>query len=250
MCATVALPAYRPTVPLPEGDGDEEIRVNKARTPPEPPTADTVIGRLLIIDYRDASDSLSQRRIVPLEVFEAADRLYVAAHCLERADDRRFRVDRMLGVSCGLTGEDLGAPGRLFAPTRSTSARLRPDEGTMAVQYGLRVLATLAKADGHLHPAEAGVMRRFAREALGPERQRHAEHLADWGERQSPHRGIFQQSLTHLVAHHRSLLPALLEACGRLISADGDLDAAELAWMDELIDLFGRNGLEVVKDEP
>ena len=73
--------------------------------------------RKLLVDYRDASDQLSQRTLRPLGCFYWGKVWTLAAWCETRHNFRTFRLDR-IGRVCavaGRTGEFRDEPGKILA---------------------------------------------------------------------------------------------------------------------------------------
>ena len=73
--------------------------------------------RTLLVDYRDASDQLSQRTLRPLGCFYWGKVWTLAAWCEHRHDFRTFRMDRISSVCAvaGRAGEFRDEPGKTLA---------------------------------------------------------------------------------------------------------------------------------------
>ncbi|MFN7110300.1 MAG: WYL domain-containing protein [Brevundimonas sp.] len=205
--------------------------------------------RLFIVDYVDALGEASRRRIAPREIFDSGGQRYLEAFCVSRNDLRRFRLDRIQGVFCDDTGEDLGEASDLFSPDASGDRSASVSPGLDMMQHALRVLAALGRADGALDEAEIAVMASFVRATIGAENARLVKFLTGWGARQAPDLEEYRSSLDRLAQQHQAALPNLLDACGKLISADEDVSPAEMEWMDHLVEVLGRYGLEVQTDD-
>lgn len=73
--------------------------------------------RKLRVDYRDASEQLTQRTLRPLGCFYWGKVWTLGAWCESRHDFRSFRLDRMEGVQCvqGAGGQFRDEPGKTLA---------------------------------------------------------------------------------------------------------------------------------------
>lgn len=205
-------------------------------------------GRLFIIDYVDAFGERSTRRIAPREIFDSRAMRYLEAFCVSRNDLRRFRLDRILSVSCDQTGEDLGKAAGLFKPMEVDVPSVR-NSTIAAVRHGLTILAALAWADGEVAQEEIAEMEAFTRTVMASDSPRFLQQLVAWACSRPPAPEAVRESLERLSSDFADLLPALLNTCGRLISADGDVGQAEIAWMDQMIEVLGLYGVSVVTDE-
>ena len=63
-----------------------------------PPVLETALseGRRLWLRYRSPQGQVSERWVEPLDVSDDGQTVYLAAYCLERCDQRTFRLDRIL----------------------------------------------------------------------------------------------------------------------------------------------------------
>lgn len=202
--------------------------------------------RLFIIDYVDATGERSQRRIAPREIFDSSGRSYLEAFCISRNDLRRFRLDRVRAVFCDATGEDLGAACQLFQPE---APEPDPQDGSPTLdmmQHCLRVLAGVAWADGSLDDNELQEIGVFVRALIPRKSAKLSDFLTAWGGRQRPDIEAFRASIERVAQNHASVIPDLLDACGRLASADGEVRDVELEWMDHVVEVLGRYGMAVV----
>lgn len=65
-----------------------------------PPPLETALGdgRRLWLRYRNQQGQVSERWVEPLDVTGDGRTLYLAAYCLEQAEQRTFRLDRILAM--------------------------------------------------------------------------------------------------------------------------------------------------------
>ncbi|HEX7760740.1 MAG TPA: WYL domain-containing protein [Caulobacteraceae bacterium] len=153
--------------------GFEGPRLPEADVIPDPasPVVDDAVTeavgqRAFVITYRDHAGQLSERRVVALEVFEEGGAVFLRARCLERQALRAFRVDRMVSIRSGVTGEDLGPPETVFHAAMAHPALRRLNSARATVRYALRALMTVARADGEVLPEELDVVEVFLEMAL------------------------------------------------------------------------------------
>lgn len=221
--------------------------------PAEPVVPDDVVealkNRAFVIVYVDTSGNESERRIMCREVYPSGGKTYVQAICLERRAPRLFRVDRIEEVYCGVTGENLGAPDIVFVswgPERPVRRPPQPDPAVTAARRALRVLATLARCDGAVHPSEERVIREFLDAGLpaGVSAKDRAE-LLDYGLRLAPSYGSFVESFEQLLEASPRLVPAVLMAAIDVAEADGHWHPEEMEAIKFLIDVARENGVEV-----
>lgn len=147
---------------LPEVDADDDQSdVGNA------PDLASVAGIGCIVTYGDSKGNVSIRRVTCRKLSHKADVTYLQAFCHERSALRTLRVDRMVEVACGVTGE-VFTPGATFFRGYSVAS-----EGGAAVGFGLHVrlaadlkaglnvLSFLAKVDGKVVPEEQEVIKQY-----------------------------------------------------------------------------------------
>lgn len=234
---------------LPDFDDEEEVPAA-----PDLPNdaAEALKNRAFVIVYVDTSGNESERRIMCREVYPSGGKTYVQAICLERRAPRLFRVDRIEQVYCGVTGEDLGEPSVVFVSwgaERPVRRPPQPDPAITAARRALRVLATLARCDGAVHPSEDRVIRAFLDESLptGVSAKERAE-LLDYGLRLAPSYGSFVDSFEQLLETSPRLVPAVLVAAIDVAEADGHWHPEEMEAIKFLIDVAREGGVEVQID--
>jgi hypothetical protein len=76
-----------------------------------PPLLETALGegRRLWLRYRSPQGQVSERWVEPLDVTGDGQTLYLAAYCLQRGEQRTFRLDRILEMR--LDGDSYGGLG-------------------------------------------------------------------------------------------------------------------------------------------
>lgn len=72
-----------------------------------PPLLETALseGRPLWLRYRSPQGQISERWVEPLDVTGGGQALYLAAYCLERGEQRTFRLDRILAMRLDETSD-------------------------------------------------------------------------------------------------------------------------------------------------
>jgi hypothetical protein len=211
-------------------------------------------GRMLVIEYSDSKGALSCRRITfrRIEHLPSTNddgRYYLIGWCHERRALRSFRVDRLLSLMDGRTGEifepiesgiellseagfvSRSAPAR--APTRSARSLLRD---------GLKILTFLARCDGAAHPSEMEIIADYCREraaqvGLGVDGSI-IEGILDEADR------LYPDTDTFLDAAERAFRDQangtlLISKARALIIADGLLHEREVQFLRELDALVG-----------
>lgn len=210
---------------LPELDADGWDEEDDAE-----PDLEGVAGVGCVITYADSSGFESVRRVTCRKLSRKGVATYLQAFCHEREALRTFRVDRILEVACGATGE-------VFSPASDYFGNYQVEDGGAAINWGLgvqaaadlraglNVLAFLARCDGRVVEEERVVFGdfcqsfavRFGSESFEYEAAgRHAEQLA-------PDAETFYVALLRLkrAGAPPGLARLALQSSGRLIDADG-----------------------------
>ncbi|ATC34142.1 hypothetical protein CA606_18390 [Caulobacter vibrioides] len=199
-----------------------------------------LFGRALIIDYIDAQDVASFRRISVRNCYASGNYSYVAARCLERQAHRVFRIDRIDSVACGVSGEDLGDPERFFVPAPpaigSRAGRLgRKPLPHPELRAAIRALITVARADGFIHPSERQVIQSFLKVAGASLSE------AERGEMLQRALGLnadceaFYRNLRIMFQAGEPLASTTIAAMGDLARADGEVSDDEMFLVSEMI---------------
>ena len=96
------------------GDSSKRPAATASKSLPAP-GAD-LINRAFVAVYTDGRGADTERQLVCKSVYRSGDRVYMDAVCADRRALRTFRVDRILELYCGQTGEDLGDPSSVLLP--------------------------------------------------------------------------------------------------------------------------------------
>lgn len=214
--------------------------------PPEEAEDAPVAGRGFIICYVDANGNPSERRIICRRVYEADGLFYVGATCLERHAARTFRRDRIREVYCGVTGEDLGRPDRVFLASEFNEDRPRPPAEDRRVKAAIRVLMTVARSDGEVHVAERRVLQEFIRAAIDPKRPSgDVASLYDYGLRVAPDFEEFMKSVATVCKGPDCLAALMFDAMIDMGNADGQFVLSELEVVQDIAELAQEHGHEI-----
>jgi hypothetical protein len=141
------------------GDDTVDMAVDALR-------ADLAEGRDLAfrIEYVDASGKATERSVRVMSVDARGAGGSILAWCFLRSALRKFRSDRVRLMWWLDTGEVVDDPGQLL----DQLADAAPDDAAVApLRAGLRLLAWVARADGHFDPREASAMVDFVEECAG-----------------------------------------------------------------------------------
>lgn len=214
------------------------------------------LNRALVIEYEDAAGEPSTRRINLKEIFGSRGRIYLECYCLERQAPRRFRADRVIDVYCGVTGEDIGPPERLFQPRYTDDdafARARkPSPPKILVQESddlrrmraaLRVLMTIARSDGRVHPGEEKVVGDFI--SLHWRGDENGDGLMMEALCLAPSFEGFLDSCNAVFAEADDLAVAVIQVAGPLCMADGDVTDREISLLEDISMIARAYGLPV-----
>lgn len=208
--------------------------------------AESITGRVLIIEYRDTRGQVSNRQITCRNLADRAGTLYLQAWCHARRAPRCFRVDRIAGLADSTSGEIYDVADFFRAAPR--------EESHSAYHFGLsvrqfadfnaalNVLAFLARCDGRWHPMEGERIEQFVssywlRSEIRSDLdlatvRRHVDRLA-------PDAESFWVSLSRC-AEHPVLRPIIRQHAGAVVDADGVHHPQELYW-GRMIDEFIAN---------
>jgi hypothetical protein len=212
-----------------------------------------VRGTTIGIEYIDAGDRKSCRRITIIDLYRTADgTAYLRSHCHETDATRTFRLDRIQKI-IDLDGIPYEPHAffreQLRVTIESIERRRRPlnfDPGAAqkkAAAGGARILAVLARSDGMMHSAEAEV-------------------IVDYMEEKSARLGIYttEEDREALTAHVKRMRPTpnmirsflldleqadiadkhlFLQSAMALIRADGKIAQDELRLLAALGERLG-----------
>jgi hypothetical protein len=200
--------------------------------------------RAFVLVYRDVAGVVTERRVICRVVYEVEGVRYMQAHCLERNAPRCFRIDRIRELYCGVEGVLLGAPNVVLSPFGLSAVRPTRNHMPTAIERrvrnGVRLLMTLARCDGHLHPNELLIVERFVDAAMpanSPDAVKAA--IKAYAHRLAPSFETFLDVAN--VALKPDKRGALLLASARdLIGSDGKISEEERALIADLESLMSR----------
>ena len=234
---------FKPILPssedaeLDEWDDDDEVISDLA----------SIGGVGCVIIYLDSGSDESVRRITCRRLSSKGPVIYLQAYCHERGALRTFRMDRIACVTCGETGEVFDNPAQFFSEFKCE------DDGGAAVGWGLgvqlacdlraslNVLAFLARADGRVCDAEAGVIRDwckvFAYSIAG--KAFDVDAAAKYARKLAPDGETFFVSLRRFERQgaYPRLRPLVLSAAATIVRADGEVDETE-AYLWEKVEAY------------
>jgi uncharacterized tellurite resistance protein B-like protein len=228
---------------LGNADPDDTIPpINQKLAPPKGQDRD---GRSFIIEYRDSTNKVSERRVTVSYIYKSGVYGYVMALCHERKAMRTFRLDRVVGLYSAITGEAL-QPIRVHlrplwsrAPVaegsagseRSLTINMKP------LRAAMRVLMTLARCDGHTHSLEVKVVKDFINEIAPRFNLGDSEilELAAYARYLGPNLTDFEKDLRQAFSLKGYSAFALVQYARLLIVADKKLANEEFLMIGDLM---------------
>ena len=193
--------------------------------------ADLAEGRDLAfrIEYVDASGKSTERSVRIMSVDSRGGGGSVLAWCFLRSALRKFRSDRVRLMWWLDTGEVVDDPGQLL----DHLADAAPDDAAVGpLRAGLRLLAWVARADGHFDRREAAAMVDFVEECAG--RLLNREALMTEFRALYPSPASAQSSMKAVKRWPADRKRELLRAIEALISADGEHSIEEFERAAEI----------------
>lgn len=225
---------------------DVEVDYDHNQTPSWQADIISVSGLPFIITYQASKGEQTQRLITCQRIDRNADILYLWAFCHHRQAVRQFRLDRIIEIADGTTGELLDPPLVFFAQFEvDRSQKSKPGWGLNVRQRAdfvavLNALVFMARCDREYHPLERQaiedcVARYWLRfEAPGdPD----LDAILTHADRLAPDAETFFVSLNRCAADPR-LVRLLKESAGHIIDADGIHAAHELYWGAKIDEFF------------
>lgn len=253
-----AKPGGRP--PDPDAEGPE-IKLRDVRF------ARHLSGHHMMIEYADSTGSPSRREVIVKTLKTNGERALLLTYCLDVADFRTFRYDRIhcvidadgevhetqayfdkLGVTSRTLYGDL-PPEERPKTARRSSAQRRPDRPAFGVDQmriawgGMNMLAALSLADGTMHEAEVAVIvdyivRRAAVEGVGSgENDRSV--IAAAIRRLYPSSETIDASCAAISVESRENQVMFVRAAIKLVDADGVRHEAEMNILEKILDWLG-----------
>lgn len=202
-------------------------------------------GVAFVLVYHDIHQRETIRRVIARRVYRVRGVTYLDALCVERRAKRTFRVDRIAVAACGVTGEDLGDPEAVFV-ARKPAARKRAKESDPVLRAALKVLMSVARADGVVDVDEDIVLWEFIADVLPPERSGEVRYFFDIAKRLAPDFEEFSEAVAVVCRSDRNVAIMMFEALIEISAADGDHSADEVEVLQSVAGLARANGIEVV----
>ncbi len=185
------------------------------------------VAAYIEITYRDASGTVTCRRIRTREFDRANANGYLTAHCEMRGAYRTFRMDRVQRAIDAETGEVLSSL-HTFLSAKYDASPERAMERTLSdADLELNVLMYIARADGSFRKAEKDLILQFLRARMNDERVDEAtltKQLAVYGTG-SVH--VFKREVGKLAALPAERREALHTLASRLIATQKTVHPAE-----------------------
>lgn len=208
----------------------------------EPATEQTVepdvdvFGQAFVLIYVDSKGEISERRVIGRACYNLNENIMFRAKCLERQSVRTFRVDRISQLFCGVTGEQLSPITDYLSPNETLDGDNSKNQNSL--RAATRVLMTLARSDGHVHPKELEVIDNFlnsARDRL--DLSVNIDNLRSYARRLAPDFENFIETAEAALRGQRMFAFQLIEAARVLVKADGAVTREEHVLIDDLMQL-------------
>lgn len=219
---------------------DDEIEVElveprRSKVPSGP--LQSIAGVCVEILYRDAKGREASRRITCRRLELTKGVQYIYAFCHEREAYRSFRADRVLEVVDLETGECIACdeflseydPNIVQESAKCWGLSVQRKNDLWAA---LKVLVFMSACDRERHDAETEEIEAFIDEyweAVAAKGEPPVDDIMAAVERLRPDAESFILALQHC-ASKAGLAPLLMEACGRVVDADGKLAGEEVHW--------------------
>lgn len=230
-------PTFPSSVAVAQSVSDEgdELHVSSAQNIPDFLKGDKVAGLTFAIEYKGDTRRITLRRVDPQE----GGYLHIIAYCHEAMGLRTFRSDRIRHLIDWQTGEVFtDVAGYISYLTDLAQIGLDPEADQRRAQdrvrSGITILMFLARIDGHVHPAEAAVVRAYiqaACETISPRVQFYnLEKLVDYALRSYPEPDAFKLCVNRVsTMRWKTLAHLTANAAEQIIKADGRIDDNERA---------------------
>jgi hypothetical protein len=191
-----------------------------------------IIGSTFGLHYRDVTGEESHRRVTFLKVSMSGRNFMIGAHCHERKAWRAFRADRVIELIDLRSGEIITRADEWCA---GLIRRDGPEAMLEACSADVRILAGMARCDGHFHEAESEVLVAHVLDTIGgvgvdvPAMMRAAD-----GVYPSPEQ--IQKAVRQVKRYDKEAKRLLMKSAQRLIEADGILRDVEFDMASEIKD--------------
>lgn len=230
---------------LPQDDGPEEAAPLKPGPIPDFLKGDKIAGLTFAIEYKGETRRITLRRIDPQD----SGYLHIMAFCHEAMGLRTFRSDRITAIVDWQTGEVFTDIQRYMAFLIDLGQIGEDPEADQKraherVRLGITILMYLARIDGHVHPAEAAVIRAYCQtacETLRPSvKFYNLEKMIAYAGRQYPEPDVFLRAVNQVATKRwKTLAHLTLNSAEQIIIADGVLDSREAEALAAIRKGFG-----------
>ncbi|OSQ34369.1 TerB family tellurite resistance protein [Thalassospira sp. MCCC 1A01428] len=211
----------------------------------------------IAIEYRDSKNRVTTRRIVIYSTWTEQTAYRLHAYCYERHAYRQFLstgivsiidIDGVVSHPVDFFRDELQIiVNPAFFPARDAAPlpEIESNPGQRIKKYcrpDLRLLSTLSRSDGYMHPAEIQFMLAYAQKVADfhnePFTEIDAKALAAYIKRLRPTEDQVNDAIDGIWKHHKHRRKMFVEACHGLIQADGIVKPEELEALSELVDEF------------
>lgn len=200
-----------------------------------PGRSDESSGWSVFITYGDGKSEESSRVITLRSIAgHYGEPTTIGAHCHLRRQHRTFRVDRITGMACAATGEELDPVEHCIALHRSGALKIED----LVLTRLMRVLTFMARCDGEFHTLERSaledVLGRYFRFFGGD------DDAFECALRESPRLAPSAEDVIKALGWMKraprgpELSRFVLNSCGTVIDADGRHADEEVYWAVEV----------------
>lgn len=216
--APPSMPGFRAVLPAQDTDEFEEQE-----------DVQDLLGECFVLNYVDAKQEESVRRIALHHVYKKDDKYYLRAFCFERSAPRLFRADRIKMLTDLVTGEVIEPPNITRWLDDVATPQSHEDATIDAIQQlrpGILILLFLARCDGHFHPSEFQVLLEYIDAGCGSNcvDENTAKKQLD---RLQPDPASYAVALSNLAGSDPAELRRIARFARRLIDADGAISPEE-----------------------
>lgn len=201
----------------------------------------------LRIAYMDRNGARTERDIQVVEFDNAPSNAVngmLIAHCALRGATRTFRFGRIEKAVDRDTGEVVADVQTHLRDLWMASPEFALEEFQAEFSRPLEVLLFIAKADGRVVAKERSVILDFCRAHLRDSRITEDAVLRALRDVRKVSMGSFKLSVGKLVAEHRDLLPALVQAAQQIVGAEKTVHPAEREALEYLARRAGGSGTQ------
>jgi len=190
-----------------------------------------IIGTAFIINYTDAKNNESERRIMVRCLGYAGDDLALTAFCYEREAVRCFLVRRIDQAANCATGEIIENPLEYFHQLSSSDPTAEALERSAV---GIHILISLAICDGHFHKYERDVVLNYV-DYNAPSLDIDWKTITQFINAAQPDLNTFDKAVLKLRFRGKREKQNIIFAGKNLVLADGILRKEEVELMEILM---------------